>query len=61
VNINRKINYTFLVLISVLAICVVVLEIGVKIIKPQPVYSRLSELAGSFYVSSDTTDWTLKP
>ncbi|MDC0146165.1 hypothetical protein OAH94_02310 [Amylibacter sp.] len=50
-----------LVLSSVLAICAVTLEIGVKIFKPQPVYSRLSLLAGSFYINSDTTDWTLKP
>lgn len=41
--------------------CAFVLEMGLRLLKSQPVYSRLSELAGGFYESNHTTDWTLKP
>ena len=58
---KREIFLIFVSISLVFLICVIFLEMGIRLLKPQPVYSQLSKLAGAFYESSDITDWTLRP
>ena len=44
-----------------LTTCFAILELSLRVMKPQPTFSRLSFLAGSYYTKSEVTDWTLMP
>ena len=58
---GRHIFFMIFTLSLICLACVFVLEMGIRLLKPQPVHSRLSELAGAFYESNDITGWTLRP